>query len=134
MRELHQLLGLLQVAAARIPPMAPGEEDDGELAYQRASVSVIRQRIPIDAYSVVFDPFENASLDEDNPPKAVVATIADDLGDIYNDLMEGLVLHRAGQSQNALWQWRFPYYAHWGRHLSHAQTAIWQHLSEGNSV
>lgn len=132
MRELHELLGLLQAAAARLPAVAPGEEPDHELDYKRFSIADVRPKLPIDAYSVMFNPFEYDPLEE-NPPKPVIAMIADDLSDIHGDLMEGLVLYRAGQSQNAVWQWRFMYYAHWGRHLSHAQSAIWQYLSEGGT-
>jgi hypothetical protein len=131
MRELHELLGLVQAASARLPAVAPREESDHEFEYKRVSAADIRQKLPVDAYSVVFDPFEYDPL-EANPPKPVMATLADDLHDIYGDLMKGLVIYRAGKPQNALWQWHFTYYAHWGRHLSHAQSAIWQYLSEGN--
>jgi|HubBroStandDraft_6_1064221.scaffolds.fasta_scaffold203746_3 hypothetical protein len=129
MRELHELLGLLQVAAARISAGPPGNEPDREIDFKRISTAQLRSKLPVDAYSVVFDPFEYDPLEQD-PPKPVMATIADDLADIYADLMKGLVLR--GQHQNALWHWHFSYYTHWGRHLSHAQSAIWQYLSEGN--
>jgi hypothetical protein len=131
MRDLHELLGLLQAAAARLPAVAPGDEPDSELAYKRCAMADVSPKLPVDAYSVVFNPLEYDPL-ELNSPKPVIAMIADDLSDIYNDLMEGLALYRAGRIQNALWQWHFSYYAHWGRHLSHAQSAIWQYLSEGN--
>ena len=131
MRQLHELLGALQTAAARLPAVAPGEAAEPELEYKRCSESTLRSRLPMDAYSVVFNPFEYDPL-EMNPPKPVMATLTDDLSDMHRDLMEGLVLYRADRFQDALWQWRFMYYAHWGRHLSHAQCAIWQYLSEGN--
>lgn len=60
------------------------------------------------------------------------ATISDDLNDIHRDLMEGLVLLRGGHIANALWHWHVTHYTHWGRHLSHAQSAIWKYLSRGN--
>jgi hypothetical protein len=131
MRELHELLGLLQAAAARMSAGPPGDEPDRELDFMRISTAQIRPKLPIDAYSVVFDPFEYDPLEQD-PPKPVMAMISDDLHDIYADLMKGLTLYRAGQSRKALWQWHFTYYTHWGRHLSHAQSAIWQYLSERN--
>lgn len=131
MRELHELLGSLQVAAARLPAVAPGDEAEQELDCKRCPESALRSKLPIDAYSAVFNPFEYDPL-EMNPPKPVMATLADDLSDIHRDLMEGLVRYRAGQFQNALRQWHFLYYTHWGRHLSHAQSAVWQYLSEGN--
>jgi hypothetical protein len=51
---------------------------------------------------------------------------------IYHDLRVGLVLLEKGQIENASWHWHFTYYVHWGRHLSHAQSAIWEYLSQGN--
>jgi len=46
-----------------------------------------------------------------------MATIADDLSDIYSDLTASLALYRSGRIQSALWRWHFTYYTHWGRHL-----------------
>lgn len=98
---------------------------------RRDAEANVRKKLPVDPYSVVFNPLEYDPL-EVNSPTPVMATIADDLSDTYRDLMEGLVLHRADQIQSALWHWHFTYYTHWGRHVSHAQSAIWQYLSEGN--
>lgn len=131
LRKLHELLGLLQAAAARLTGVAPGDEADVDFENNPDSVDILRKKLPVDAYAVVFDPLEYDAT-EVNPPVPVMATISDDLSDIYRDLMEGLVLFRNGQIESALWQWHFTYYSHWGRHLSHAQSAIWQYLSEGN--
>jgi hypothetical protein len=133
MRELHELLGLLQAAATRIPAVAPDAETPQgvEAKLNPPAAAKIREKLPINAYSVVFDPLEFDPL-EQSSPQPVMATIDNDLGDIYADLMDGLALYRAGQYQDAVWQWHFSYYSHWGRHLSHAQSAIWQYLSAGN--
>jgi hypothetical protein len=132
MRGLHEILGVLQAAAARLRGVAPGDDADDDFEYDGfAAAGILRRKLPVDAYSVVFDPFEYDPR-EVNPPKPVMAMISDDLSDIYRNLMEGLVLFQNGQTQGALWHWHFTYYAHWGRHLSHVQSAIWQYLSEGN--
>jgi hypothetical protein len=133
MRYLHEVLGRLQAAASRIPAVAPDAEEiqGAGVKLTPSAAAKIREKLPINAYSVVFDPLEFDPL-EQNSPQPVIAMLDDDLGDIYSDLTEGLTLYRAGQYQDALWQWHRSYYAHWGRHLSHAQSAIWQYLSEGN--
>jgi hypothetical protein len=131
MRKLHETLASLQAAAARLMGVEPDNDADSDFDYDLAVVAVLRGKLPVDAYSVVFNPLEYDPL-EINPPKPVMATIADDLSDIYRNLMEGLILYRADHVRNALWHWHFTYYTHWGRHLSHAQSAIWQYLSEGN--
>jgi hypothetical protein len=133
MRELHELLGLLQAAATRIPWVAPDAETlhGAKVRLNPSAAAKIREKLPINAYSVVFDPLE-FDPQEQNSPQPVMAMIDDDLADIYADLMDGLALYRACQYQDAVWQWHFSFYAHWGRHLSHAQSAIWQYLCAGN--
>jgi hypothetical protein len=131
LRRLHEILGSLQAAAARLTGVAPGDEAAFDFEKNRDNVDILRRKLPVDAYSVVFNPLEHDPT-EVNPPIPVMATISDDLSDIYRELMQGLVLFQSGQIESALWQWHFTYYAHWGRHLSHAQSAIWQYLCEGN--
>lgn len=77
------------------------------------------------AYSVVFD-----ALDKDDR-SSIMTTIADDIGDIYADLMDGLMLH-AGRHGDAIWSWQFSYWQHWGRYAVHAQSAIYSYLAGGN--
>ena len=131
MRKLHEALALIAAAAARLTAVAPGDKTDSDFEKDRDLVAILREKLPVDAYSVVFNPFEYDPL-EVNPPKPVMAMLSDDLDDVYSDVMKGLTLFRNGEIRNALWHWHFAYYTHWGRHLSHAQSAIWQYLSEGN--
>jgi hypothetical protein len=131
MRKLHEILASLQAAAARLTVVAPGDDAEGNFQFTRDSVAKLGKKLPVDAYAMVFNPLEYDPLEID-PPKPVMATISNDLDDIYRDLMEGLALFENGETRSAIWHWHFTYYAHWGRHLSHAQSAIWQYLSEGN--
>lgn len=111
MRRLHEVLGLLQAAAARLTGGTPDDENVADFENKKNYVGILKKKLPIDAYSAVFDPLEYDPL-EMSPPKPVMATIADDLTDIYRNVMEGLVEYRAGRVQNALWQWHFTYYSH----------------------
>ena len=131
MRRLHEVLGLLQAAAARLKGVVPDDEDIVSYKNNQDAAGILRKKLPVDEYSVVFDPLEHGPP-EGNQPQPVVATIANDVTDIYRDVMEGLLEYRAGRVQNALWNWHFLYYAHSGRHLTHAQSAIWQYLSQEN--
>ena len=45
----------------------------------------------------------------------------DDLEDIAGDLSEVAVLLRKGEPANAIWQFRFSFESHWGRHLRSLQ-------------
>ena len=50
------------------------------------------------------------------------------LADIYRDVHEGLVLWEMARPEQAVWEWRFGYWSHWGAHLVEALSAIysWQ--------
>lgn len=61
MRYLHEVLGRLQAAAARIPAVAPDSETAHgvEVRLELSATLKLREKLPINAYSVVFDPLES---------------------------------------------------------------------------
>jgi hypothetical protein len=129
MRELHGLLARLQAAASKLPAVAPSDNEDAsdsgkgnDSKHGRFDAS----NLPFEHYGVIFAPLDDSDI------VRVVSNIAVDLDEIYADLQASAPLFRKGEHRDALWNWHFSYYTHWGRHLSHAQTAIWQFLSEGN--
>ena len=71
----------------------------------------------IDLYSEVFDPTEKE--------EAIPHSLADDIADIYCDLKKGFaVLEARGPLVNAIWEWRFGFWSHWGQHATSALRAI----------
>lgn len=94
-------------------------------AVERLSYEELRARLlhlPIDSYSVVFDA-------SDPDAAAMQRLVADDLADLYSDLVEGLEKLRTDGAAAAIATWRSLYFFHWGRHAVHAQTALWQYLA-----
>ena len=71
-----------------------------------------------DRYWQVFDPTED--------DEAVFGTLADDIADIYRDLKEGLVLIEAHEvpPEDIIWNWRFSFYSHWGKHAMDALLTV----------
>jgi hypothetical protein len=66
----------------------------------------------------MFDPYEGEM--------PVVASLADDIADIYRDLKKGFALLDAGGSRDrAVWEWRHGFEHHWGRHAAHALYAVY---------
>lgn len=55
-----------------------------------------------------------------------------DLADIYADVMDGLGAGKECRYPGAIWQWRFPYWMHRGRHAVHMQTRVYADLADGN--
>lgn len=125
LRELHEILAHLQAAAAVIPAVEPAGEVAPKFNQKIAAdlASRIGPKLPANSYRAVFDPLDVSEHD------AVLTSIEDDLQDMYGDLTQGRRLYDAGKYRDALWHWHFSYYTHWGRHLNHAQSAIWQYLS-----
>jgi len=122
---VHRLLAELQLKALKLPDVW-GEGEYVDVEDKRENWEMIRNRLhalPLDFYWKVFDVF----ADSEEP---VFCTLADDLGDIYADLKEGLHFFGQGDEDEAIWRWRFGYFTHWGRHLSGAQTALHQYFSD----
>ena len=71
---------------------------------------------PIDAYVEVFDPYA------DDPP--VPYRLSDDLADLANDLVRGLLHSDAGRGREALWWWQFTYLNSWGGSAGAALRAL----------
>ena len=137
LRELHSILGTLQAAAADLPPVelsgeavassAEAAESGGGLEEARAAwllAAAVASKLPLDAYSTVFDPLNAADR------ASIMKNLDDDLGDIYHDVRRALALYEAAPLVDAVWEWRMSYYTHWGRHLVHAQTAIYSYLAD----
>lgn len=75
--------------------------------------------LPFNFYRVVFDPHDFEATDE-----PVTGMLADDLGDIYRDLAEGLDNARKGHIDDACSDWAQSYMSHWARHAVNALAAI----------
>jgi hypothetical protein len=125
----HHLLALCQ-AAIELPygawtgPDAPESitSEDRDALFQRLSEKLG----DIDEYAFVFDPYEDTT--------PVVASLANDIADIYRDLTGGLALLAAGGPlDRAVWEWRFGFEMNWGRHATHALYALYVliHTSSG---
>ncbi len=71
-------------------------------------------------YRIAFDPLE---LEES---EAVIATLSDDLSDIYRDVKPGLraLQHSPNTIDGIVWEWRFSLLTHWGRHATGAIQAL----------
>jgi hypothetical protein len=62
---------------------------------------------------------------------AVPLPLSDDLADIWLDLKHGLLaLDDRARPEDVTWEWRFGFYAHWGRHATEALRALHARLAE----
>ena len=82
------------------------------------AVAVACGRLPFEFYGEVFDPLPVP------PEEPVVGSLADDLCDIYRDVVTGLRAYEAGLRAHAVWEWGFGFRHHWGEHATGAIRAL----------
>ncbi len=81
------------------------------------------RRLPVRHYGDVFEPLTL-------PTEGLgVGDVADDLADIYRDLLSGLRACDSGDRAGAVWQWRSSFWTHWGRHATGAARALFVWLA-----
>jgi Domain of unknown function (DUF5063) len=118
----EHLIGLYS-AGMRLP-FASGDDDfDTPSAMTHDEWQDLFQRLrskldDVDIYSVMFDPYESGST-------PLTGSLADDAADVYRDLKAGLsVIAGGGGMDNAVWEWRFGFDHHWGKHAADALYAL----------
>ena len=124
--KIASILGSLYSAALLLPDVSPKTNGrphskrnllQHTKRYKHLNELLAARLGPVNIYWKVFDPPDKKSL--------VSTTLSDDLADICLDLENGLALHRSRVPRNDfLWQLRFDFRAHWGRHAVSALTAI----------
>lgn len=81
-------------------------------------------RLPLNLYSDVFNPAEPTDV------TPVTGSLADDLVDIYRDVVTGLRAYEGGNRPGAVWAWSFGLHSHWGAHATAAIRALHWWLTE----
>jgi Domain of unknown function (DUF5063) len=113
----------LYLAALELPPPWAEELADQPDA-MRVGVEEWRvvhsasARLPLSYYGEVFDPLPFPS------EEPVIGDLADDIADIYRDVVSGLREYQAGRRAQAVWEWGFGFRHHWGEHATGAIRAL----------
>lgn len=126
---LARLLALF-AAGINLPPawsdelagrgaIEPVDDAEWQRAYEAA------QRLPLDLYGEVYDPTVVP------PEEPGLGSVADDLADIYRDVVAGLRAYRHGDLAGAVWEWGFGLQSHWGAHATSAIRALYWWSREG---
>jgi len=87
-------------------------EEERRIIYERCA------RLPLNHYGEVF----NSSVVP--PEEPVVGSIADDIADIYREVVSGLRAFQEGLRAEAVWIWGFGFRSHWGEHATGAIRAL----------
>jgi len=140
--EIYRILPSLIGEAMKLPNVHPSEKV-GQIAPTGKPALLSNDRMTHGEWTQLYNFFKEQLADWDlyrqvfDPTKdqdTVVGSLADDLADIYRDLKEGLVLNETHQAspEDIIWEWRFSFYSHWGKHAIDALQTIHCRISESN--
>jgi hypothetical protein len=128
---IYRVLPELISAALQLPHLAPSDSTESEdqtrlsrIEWERIYNAVAKRVGDWDIYWQLFDPTKNEE------PGA--GSLADDLTDIYREVNDGILADRKHlrPPQDIVWEWRFSFYSHWGKHAIDASQAIHHRASE----
>ncbi|MES2643293.1 MAG: DUF5063 domain-containing protein [Myxococcota bacterium] len=105
---------------AQLPNVDPADDDDSDEDVPAPPTP--RKTVlfsDFQYYRCVSNPFDGIYDD----PSLELGDITDDIGDIYADLQRGLV-HWEHNQLRAIWEWKFGFDHHWGRHAASVLNAL----------
>jgi hypothetical protein len=126
-RALITNLSQLYIAAVNLPDLGlPNSEVDeqGTDTEEWKSVCNKFSGFVVQGYWHVFNPLHP---DKSDP---VFSVLGDDMGDIHQDVKISLKSYERGDLREAVWEWRWSFRNHWGRHLVEAQRALFSYLAD----
>jgi hypothetical protein len=118
-RSLHTSLTEVYAAALSLPSLPVGDDDPETEPLTHKEWRTLYDRLrgvlgSADTYFTIWD------SDGTDPQSMVEGSLADDLADTYWDLRKGLALDEAGETPDAVFEWRLLLWGHWGRHAANA--------------
>jgi hypothetical protein len=136
LRVLQRLLPLLYLKASFLPVFTPYFEDGNEKFVNENDWNILHDTFKkkfrsANDYLEVFDERLN---DTDGP---VVASLAENMADIYQDLKDFILLYQTGTKEvmnDALWECRQNFESYWGQKLVNALRAIHNFICSGETI
>lgn len=133
---LQRILPFLYLKASLLPPLEPFFEDGNEKFVTEQDWLGIKETFQdkfgtADDFLEVFDEKMN---DSDVP---VIASISENMADIYQDLKDFLLLYQTGTNEvmnDAIWECRLNFENYWGQKLANSLRAIHKFIYSGGEI
>jgi hypothetical protein len=133
---LQRILPFLYLKASLLPSLEPYFEDGNEKFVTEQNWLGIKETLrdkfgTADDFLEVFDEKMN---DSDVP---VIASISENMADIYQDLKDFLLLYQTGTSEvmnDAVWECRLNFENYWGLKLTNSLRAIHKFIYSGEEI
>jgi hypothetical protein len=125
LQELARLLPQLYAVAITLPAVEPTNDQSAKSELEPDDVRPLLFALaellgPYDSYVEIFNPRDP------QPGDPVTGMLSGDLAELYLDLRNSVALLERPNlaSVDVLWEWRFAFSFHWGRHLTSALRVI----------
>jgi hypothetical protein len=136
LRILQRILPLMYIKASLLPELEPYFEEGNEKFVTESDWAVVNETLSkkfgtADDYLEVFDEKAN---DTEGP---VVASISENMADIYQDIKDFLLLYQTGTQEvmnDAVWECRMNFENFWGQKLVNAMRAIHKFIYSGEEI
>lgn len=133
---LQRLLPFIYIKGSLLPELEPYFEEGNEKFVKEEDWNRIYETLKqkfgtADAFLEVFD----ERMKESETP--VVASLAENLADIYQDLKDFLILYQTGTSElmnDAIWECRMNFENYWGQKLVNSMRAIHRLVYSGEEI
>jgi hypothetical protein len=133
---LQRILPLMYIKASLLPQLEPFFEDGNEKFVTEDDWFGLRDTLrkkfgTADDYLEVFD---ERTADTDGP---VVASISENMTDIYQDIKDFLLLYQTGTNEvmnDAVWECRMNFENFWGQKLVNSLRAIHRFIYSGEEI
>ena len=128
--EVSQALAELVAAAGRLADMEPSDADlPGRPTHEQWEERLFAVQSTLDEWDGYWTAMRRFGAWE---MEAVLLPLANDLADVWLDVKHGLVALDAGAPEtDVIWEWRFGFYWHWGRHATEALRVCHARLADG---
>jgi hypothetical protein len=133
---LQRLLPLLYLKASFLPEFVPFFEDGNEKFVTESTWSVVHDsfRRKFGSANDYLEVFDERMKDSEGP---VVASLAENMADIYQDLKDFILLYQTGTVEvmnDAIWECKQNFENYWGQKLVNALRAIHKFNCSGEKI
>jgi hypothetical protein len=133
---LQRILPLMYLKASLLPQLTPFFEDGNEKFVTESDWNIINDTLKekfgtANDYLEVFD----EKINENDAP--VVASISENMADIYQDMKDFLLLYQTGTDEvmnDAVWECRMNFENFWGQKLVNSLRAIHKFIYSGEEI
>jgi hypothetical protein len=133
---MQRLLPLLYLKASFLPPLEPVFEDGNEKFVTEGDWLRIRNgfRSKLRSADDYLEIPDDKTIEPDEP---VVASLSEDMADIYQDMKNFVLLYQTGTNEvmnDAVWECRMNFENYWGHKLVNGLKAIHRFIYSGSEI